>query len=61
MRDYVPILRILSIKTPAEMAAQARKLIDAGYRYLKIKLEGEVEDDVDRVRAIRREVGDGCG
>ena len=58
VRDYVPILRILAIKTPAEMAAQARKLSDAGYRYLKIKLEGEVEDDVDRVRAIRREVGD---
>ena len=57
LRDYVPVLRILSIKTPAEMAAQARKLSTAGYRYLKIKLEGDVEDDVDRVRAIRREVG----
>src|SRR5262245_40507616 len=57
VREYVPILRILSIKTPAEMAAKARQLSDAGYRYLKIKLEGEVEDDVDRVRAIRREVG----
>ena len=57
VRDYVPILRILSIKTPAEMAAQAKKLCDAGYRYLKIKLEGEVDEDVDRVRAIRREVG----
>ncbi len=61
VRDYVPILRILSIKTPAEMAAQARKLRDAGYRYLKIKLEGEVEGDVDRVRAIRREVGGEVG
>jgi L-alanine-DL-glutamate epimerase-like enolase superfamily enzyme len=59
VRDYVPILRILSIKTPTEMAAKARQLSDAGYRYLKIKLEGDVEDDVDRVRAIRREVGDG--
>jgi L-alanine-DL-glutamate epimerase-like enolase superfamily enzyme len=57
LRDYVPILRILSIKSPAEMAAQAKKLAGAGYRYLKIKLEGDVEDDVDRVRAIRREVG----
>lgn len=57
LRDYVPILRILSIKTPAEMAAQAKKLSTAGYRYLKIKLEGDVDEDVDRVRAIRREVG----
>jgi L-alanine-DL-glutamate epimerase-like enolase superfamily enzyme len=59
VRDYVPILRILSIKTPAEMAMKARQLSESGYRYLKIKLEGEVEDDVERVRAIRREVGDG--
>jgi L-alanine-DL-glutamate epimerase-like enolase superfamily enzyme len=56
-RDYVPILRILSIKRPDEVAAQSRKLVDVGYRYLKIKLEGDVEDDVDRVRAVRREVG----
>jgi len=61
VRDYVPILRILGIKTPKEMAAKARELCDAGYRYLKIKLEGDVEDDFDRVRAIRREVGDGVG
>jgi L-alanine-DL-glutamate epimerase-like enolase superfamily enzyme len=57
VRDYVPILRILAIKTPAEMAAKARELKEEGYRYLKIKLEGDVHEDVDRVRAIRREVG----
>jgi L-Ala-D/L-Glu epimerase len=58
LRDSVPILRILAIKTPDEMAAQAEKLVAAGYRYLKIKLHGEVTDDVARVRAIRRQVGD---
>lgn len=58
MRDSVPILRILAIKTPDEMAAQARKLVDQGYRYLKIKVHGEVDLDVARVRAIRKNVGD---
>jgi L-alanine-DL-glutamate epimerase-like enolase superfamily enzyme len=53
LRDSVPILRILAIKTPDEMAAQAQKLVDAGYRYLKIKVHGEVSEDVARVRAIR--------
>jgi L-Ala-D/L-Glu epimerase len=38
VRDSVPILRILAIKTPAEMAAAAQKLVDKGYRYLKIKV-----------------------
>lgn len=58
LRDSVPILRILAIKTPDEMAANARKLTAKGYRYLKIKLEGKAPDDIARVRAIREAVGD---
>jgi L-Ala-D/L-Glu epimerase / N-acetyl-D-glutamate racemase len=58
IRDSVDILRILAIKTPEEMAVQAQKLADAGYRYLKIKVHGEVKEDVARVKAIRRQVGD---
>jgi L-alanine-DL-glutamate epimerase-like enolase superfamily enzyme len=58
VRDRTPILRILAIKTPEEMAAQAQKLVDRGYRYLKIKVHGEVAEDVARVAAIRKQVGD---
>lgn len=58
VRDQVPILRILAIKTPAEMATAAQKLVDKGYRYLKIKVHGEVAEDVARVAAIRKQVGD---
>jgi L-alanine-DL-glutamate epimerase-like enolase superfamily enzyme len=58
VREAVPILRILAIKTPAEMATQAQKLVDKGYRYLKIKVHGEVDEDVARVKAIRRQVGE---
>ena len=57
VRSEVPILRILAIKTPAEMAAQARKLYDRQYRYFKIKVHGEVDEDVARVKAIRQELG----
>lgn len=59
VRDRVPILRILAIKTPQEMAANAQKLVDKGYDYLKIKVHGDVAEDVARVKAIRRQVGDG--
>jgi len=59
VRDCVPILRILAIKTPQEMAAAAQKLVDKGYRHLKIKVHGDVADDVARVAAIRKQVGDG--
>lgn len=57
VRDEVPILRILAIKSPDEMAAQAVKLVKAGYRYLKIKVHGEVALDIARVAAIRAAVG----
>lgn len=53
----VPLLRILAIKTPAEMAANAQKLVDEGYRYLKIKIEGDIAADSACVRAIRQQVG----
>jgi L-alanine-DL-glutamate epimerase-like enolase superfamily enzyme len=59
VRTSVPILRILAIKTPDEMAVQARKLFDQkGVRYFKIKVHGDVAEDVARVRAIRKAVGD---
>jgi len=58
LRDSVPILRILAIKAPDAMAEQALKLLDAGYSYLKIKVEGDVREDLARVKAIRRHVGD---
>src|SRR5205807_2862747 len=57
VRDRVPVLRIVAIKTPAEMAANAEKLVGQGYRYLKIKVHGEVAEDVARVKAIRERVG----
>src|SRR5258708_24944511 len=58
VRDKVPVLRIVAIKTPAEMAANAEKLLAQGYRYFKIKVHGDVEEDVARVKAIRERVGE---
>ena len=57
IRDKVPVLRILSLKTPDETAAIASKLFDQGYRYFKIKVHGDVEEDVARVKAIRARSG----
>lgn len=56
-RDKVPVLRILALKTPDEMAAIAAKLFGQGYRYFKIKVHGDIEEDVARVRAIRARLG----
>src|SRR5579862_573893 len=50
-------LRILPIKAPADMAKNARMLADNGVRHFKIKVHGEIEEDVARVAAIRSEIG----
>jgi L-Ala-D/L-Glu epimerase len=50
-------LRILPIKSPADMAKNARMLFDKGVRHFKIKVHGDVEEDVERVAAIRAELG----
>lgn len=57
VRSEVRVLRILAIKRPEEMARIARAHVAEGYRHLKIKLEGDGDADVARVRAIREAVG----
>jgi L-alanine-DL-glutamate epimerase-like enolase superfamily enzyme len=57
LRTEFPVLRVLSLKRPDEMAAKARALVDAGYRDIKIKVDGRVDLDAARVRAIRDAVG----
>lgn len=56
-RERVDLLRILAIKEPAAVARNAEALVAEGYRYLKIKLEGDRVRDVGRVRAVREAVG----
>lgn len=56
-RTSVPQIRIVPIKTPDEMADNARNLVKKGYRYLKIKMKGDVDVDVARIGAIRDAIG----
>ncbi len=56
-RTELPVMRVLSIKEPNEMAMMGRKLVEAGYRHIKIKVDGHVSLDATRVKAIRDEVG----
>lgn len=56
-RELAPAIRILALKAPDAVAAGAAAHVAAGYRYLKIKLEGAVEVDVARVHAVRERVG----
>lgn len=44
--------KVLSIKEPEEMADDAAAAVDAGYGQIKIKVGGDPETDIERVRAI---------
>lgn len=56
-RQEVVQSRILAIKTPAEMAAQAALLVEQGYRQLKLKLSGDTGADLLRIAAVRAAAG----
>lgn len=56
-RTDIPMIRIVPIKAPDAMAAVSERLVADGYRYLKIKVEGDIEEDVRRIKAIRERVG----
>jgi L-alanine-DL-glutamate epimerase-like enolase superfamily enzyme len=56
-RDSIPQSRILAIKAPSEMAAQAARLAEEGLRQLKLKLSGDTSLDVQRIAAVRQSVG----
>lgn len=55
--DSAPQLRMIALKQPDEMAGDAGRLVEDGYRFLKIKISGDPALDIARVRAIRQCVG----
>lgn len=48
----------LSIKTPREMAADAVKAVEKGFRALKVKVGVNPSEDVERIRLVREAVGE---
>ncbi len=57
-RRRVPLNGWVGIDDPDAMAAAAREWYEEGYRSLKIKLSGDPDEDVARVRAVCDAVAD---
>lgn len=51
----------VSIESPAAMAQEARELVAAGFRTIKIKVGEDPKVDLERVRQIRETVGGDIG
>ncbi len=58
VRDEVTVMRIVPIKEPKEAAQRCVELAREGYKYFKIKISGEPDKDVQRIKEIRAAVGD---
>lgn len=53
----LPAVRLVPIKPAPDMAAAAAALRSEGYNIIKLKLSGELDLDIERVRAVRRQLG----
>jgi L-Ala-D/L-Glu epimerase len=59
-REHLTISRVVSLKSPDAMAADASRHVESGFRTVKLKV-GVAEDvrtDIRRVAAVREAVGD---
>jgi L-alanine-DL-glutamate epimerase-like enolase superfamily enzyme len=57
-RREVPVMRMLGLKPPNETAAEAKALVDRGYRYVKIKIGLDDKRDIETVKTTREMLGD---
>lgn len=56
-RDVIPVLKMLSLGSPAEMAETAATYVQQGYRHLKVKLGTGPDGDCERFKSVRSAVG----
>lgn len=56
--EKFPITHVLSIDEPERMADEAEEKVKEGYRSFKMKVGRDVGSDVERIKAVRRRVGD---
>jgi L-alanine-DL-glutamate epimerase-like enolase superfamily enzyme len=56
-RDVIPVIRMLSLGSPAEMAETASSFVQQGYRHVKVKLGTNPAGDLERFKSVRQAVG----
>lgn len=59
IRTQVPVCHSLGVAPPDEAARVAAQVVADGISWLQIKVTGEPGRDLEIVKAVRREVGDG--
>ena len=59
VRTSIGVSRSVPLAAPTEAAKAAEKLVEAGYKMITIKAGLDPKVDLQRVKAVRRAVGDG--
>jgi L-alanine-DL-glutamate epimerase-like enolase superfamily enzyme len=57
-RSEAPVMRMLGLKPPQETAAEAKALVDRGYRHVKVKIGLDEKRDLETVRRVRDAIGE---
>ena len=56
-RERVPLMPVVFPKNPKDAGEKAKKFVKSGYRYLKVKFMGNLEEDLYILREIRKKAG----
>ena len=54
--EFLTVPQIISIKSPAEMAEDARRIVLEGFNNIKIKVGTDTQTDIERIRAVRNAI-----
>jgi L-alanine-DL-glutamate epimerase-like enolase superfamily enzyme len=57
-RSEIRVIKMVSVGDPEAMAEEAKRLVSDGLS-LKLKVSGKIDQDLPRVAAVRKAVGDG--
>ena len=57
-RSEVPVMRMLGLRPPQETAAEAKALVERGYRHVKVKIGLDERRDLETVRRVRDVIGE---
>lgn len=54
--ERLQVPQVISIKSPAEMAKDAARIVSQGFRSVKIKVGEDPQTDIERIRAVRAQL-----
>jgi L-Ala-D/L-Glu epimerase / N-acetyl-D-glutamate racemase len=58
IRPNVKIVRMVGIKSPADLISTVGQLVEQGITHMKVKVGTGIQDDVERIRALREAFGE---